>query len=128
MFPVKSTRSGSKNTAVSQIIISQHSKFNKKSSDESSLDTFAKELKMLPNKGSTDKVLTIKEECAFYISSMGTSNLQKFWNLYQNKLPMLASVVRNVNIIPATSVASESAFSLANYVQRKERSSLSSKI
>ena len=40
---------------------------------------------------------------------------------------MLASAVRKYCIIPASSVAVESAFSEANFIQRKERSSLSSK-
>ena len=40
---------------------------------------------------------------------------------------MLASLVRKYLIIPASSVSSESAFSVANFIQRKERSTLSSK-
>jgi hypothetical protein len=40
---------------------------------------------------------------------------------------MLASAVRKYCIIPASSIAVESAFSEANFIQRKERSSLSSK-
>lgn len=55
------------------------------------------------------------------------TEFEDFWSKNQNKLPILSSVVRKTNIIPATSVASESAFSIAGYVNRKERSGLSSK-
>jgi hypothetical protein len=37
----------------------------------------------------------------------------------------LARLVRHYCIMPMTSVASESAFSMAGYIQRKHRSSLS---
>jgi hypothetical protein len=38
-----------------------------------------------------------------------------------------ATIVRKYCIIPSSSVPSESAFSVANFIQRKERNSLSSK-
>ena len=50
---------------------------------------------------------------------------ETFWNEKQTLLPILSSLVRRFSIIPATSVASESAFSLAGYINRKQRCSLS---
>ena len=73
------------------------------------------------------KTLTIKEEIGSYSSSKKDLDFSSFWLAKSNELPLLASFVRKYCAIPASSVASESAFSIANYVQRKERSSLSSK-
>ena len=42
-------------------------------------------------------------------------------------MPLLSKLVRNYCITHASSVPSDSAFSMANYIQRKQRSSLSSK-
>jgi hypothetical protein len=52
---------------------------------------------------------------------------RKFWYENKFKFSRLVEVVKKYSIIPASSVASESAFSEANYIQRKERASLSSK-
>lgn len=69
--------------------------------------------------------LTIQQEIGSYISSIdGTTDFHMFWKNNQHKLPGLAFLVRRFCIMPVTSVASESAFSVAGYVQRKQRSSL----
>jgi aminopeptidase C len=54
-------------------------------------------------------------------------DLSSFWKKNCTQLPLLASLVRKYLIIPASSVSSESSFSVANFIQRKERSALSSK-
>lgn len=72
------------------------------------------------------KELSLKEEICMYLSKCKTTNsLQGFWNENQTTMPLLASFARRYGIIPATSVASESAFSVAGYINRKQRSSLS---
>ena len=72
------------------------------------------------------KELSLKEEISMYLSTCKTSNdWQGFWNDHHRSMPLLASFVRRYGIIPATSVASESAFSVAGYLHRKQRSSLS---
>ena len=76
------------------------------------------------------KKLTAREEIATYKAILVKENVTDigpFWNKHCKNLPLLASLVRKYSIIPASSVASESAFSVANFIQRKERSSLSSK-
>ena len=70
--------------------------------------------------------MTTKEELAQYISTKSQySDLTVFWRENEQKLPKLSSLVRKYCMIQASSVASESAFSIANYVKRKERSALS---
>ena len=73
------------------------------------------------------KPFTIKEEIAYYISTRTQYelNLTIYWRESSKNLPMLSSLVRKFCIIPSTSVPSESAFSIANFIQRKERSCLS---
>ena len=74
----------------------------------------------------TPNTLTLKEELSLYLSKCKASNdFDTFWKENQTSMPLLASFVRRYGIIPATSVASESAFSVAGYVNRKQRSSLS---
>jgi hypothetical protein len=51
---------------------------------------------------------------------------QDFWLQYQKNLPRLYQQMKKINIISATSAPSESAFSVAGYIQRRERSRLSS--
>ena len=51
-------------------------------------------------------------------------SFKRYWSTRKDS-PLLASIVRATSITPATSVPSESAFSIANYLQSKERSSLS---
>ena len=50
-----------------------------------------------------------------------------FWLRYEKKLPKLYEQAVKTNIILSTSVPAESAFSVAGYIQRKEKSSLSCK-
>ena len=65
---------------------------------------------------------------AIYIISKGQyADVSAYWRDHERKLPKLSSLVRKYGMIQASSVASESAFSIANYIQRKERSSLSAK-
>ena len=72
------------------------------------------------------KILSTKDELAKYISTKNQySDIYAYWRDYKHKLPKLSSLVRKYCMIQASSVASESAFSIANYIQRKERSSLS---
>jgi hypothetical protein len=83
---------------------------------------------------STDASLTItnpirqrsaKEELAFFLDRVqGYESFEEFWNTYQYDLPSMAALVRAYSIRSASSVASESLFSIAGYVQRKQRSSL----
>ncbi|CAF4788840.1 unnamed protein product, partial [Rotaria sp. Silwood2] len=53
------------------------------------------------------------------------TEFQEYWNKIQHYLPILTRMVRHFCIMPITSVASESAFSMAGCIQRKQRSSLS---
>ncbi|CAF4058397.1 unnamed protein product, partial [Rotaria sordida] len=70
----------------------------------------------------TVKPLSLKEEFSMYMSIYKQStDFETFWNRKQHMLLILTSFVRRYSIIPATSVASESAFSVAGYVQRKQR-------
>ena len=74
------------------------------------------------------KTLTIEEElilCSRAIQSF-TGDFSSFWLQYRERFSRLYRVAQRVNIIPATSVPSESIFSIAGYVARKQRSSLSS--
>ena len=81
------------------------------------------------------KSMTIKEELALFITLALKTDLNDengkafstFWKSESKRLPLLASLVRKYCIIPASSVPAESAFSEGNYLQRKERSKLSSK-
>ncbi|CAF1477674.1 unnamed protein product, partial [Adineta steineri] len=67
----------------------------------------------------------IKEEIARYIANHEEYNdLTDYWNKNQFQLPILVSIVRKYNIMCATSIECESAFSIAGYLQRKTRSSL----
>ena len=94
----------------------------------STFDTFASLCGVSgPARAGTYRSLTVDEEVSCYIKAAQTGEgFQAFWNQYKNKLPRLAQLVRRFNVVPSTSVASEAAFSIAGYVHRKQRSSLSS--
>jgi len=47
-----------------------------------------------------------------------------FWNLHGQKLKFLSTLARKQLIVPSTSVPSESTFSVASYLGRKETSRL----
>ena len=69
---------------------------------------------------------TIQQELGYYATTgHSKQQFESYWNLNQHKIPILASMVRQFCSAPASSVASEASFSRANYVQRKQRSSLS---
>ena len=73
--------------------------------------------------------MTIREEISKFNLLVKENNfeIEEFWKKNISIMPKLASLVKKYLIIPGSSVASESAFSIANFIQRKERSSLSSK-
>ncbi|CAF0817450.1 unnamed protein product [Rotaria sordida] len=74
------------------------------------------------------KPFTLKQEFSFHIStstSTSSKDFQTYWNENKTRLPILASYARRYNCAPSTSAASESAFSVAGYVDRKQRASLS---
>ena len=72
--------------------------------------------------------LTIEQEIGMYISSIDErTDFQEYWRSRDQQLSKLSRLVRRYSIMCATSVASESAFSIAGYLQRKQRSSLSPK-
>ena len=73
------------------------------------------------------EILNINQEMCYYISSLRENNLrfEEYWPSQAATLPILYSVAKMFCLIPASSVASESAFSVANFIQRKERSGLS---
>ena len=73
--------------------------------------------------------LSVDEEIGFYVSFVNGKKQVKFdhfWTDYEKHLPLMSAVVRRVNIIPASAVPCESTFSVAGYIRRKQRSSLSS--
>jgi hypothetical protein len=73
------------------------------------------------------KVKTIREEIAFFSTKcLAKLDFQTFWKSYSNEIPRLANLNRRFNSIPATSVASESTFSIAGFISRKERSGICS--
>lgn len=85
----------------------------------------------MPSKATDSSSLsshTIEQEIGLYVSSIDDSTeFQVFWNTFDHRLPKLAKLARRYCIIAATSVASESAFSVAGYLQRKQRASLAPK-
>ncbi|CAF2982201.1 unnamed protein product [Rotaria sp. Silwood2] len=76
-------------------------------------------------------VMTVDEEISRYIklaSAKSADDFQQFWIENGKQLPRLANLVRRMNIIPATSISSEALFSIASFIHRKQRSSLSPRI
>ncbi|CAF1298723.1 unnamed protein product [Adineta steineri] len=72
------------------------------------------------------KAFTLKQEFSYHISSSTScEDFQTYWNENKNRLPILSSYARRYNCVPTTSTASESAFSVAGYIDRKQRASLS---
>ena len=69
---------------------------------------------------------TIREELAYYIDKVKNyMAFEEFWRTFQLELPCLTSLVRCFNIRPSSSVPSESLFSVAAYINQKQRCSLS---
>lgn len=75
------------------------------------------------------RTLSIKDEISQYnlLVNEESNDFENFWDEKKELLPKLLKLVKKYSIIPGSSIASESAFSIANFIQRKERSSLSSK-
>ena len=71
----------------------------------------------------------IKQEIALFesIEKNDTNTFSTFWKQHSSSLPTLVSMARRYGPLPATSVPSESSFSVAGYLARKSRSSLSPK-
>ena len=82
----------------------------------------------LPMSTITRPTMTLDEEISSYIkSAISVENFKDFWMKNGKRFPRLANLVRTVNIIPAASISSEALFSVAGYISRKQRLSLSSK-
>jgi hypothetical protein len=54
-----------------------------------------------------------------------TSSCVNFWKAYGSTLPRLSKIAKHLICTPATSVPSESAFSMSAHIYRKDRSRLS---
>jgi len=59
------------------------------------------------------------------LHKVSTSSCLNFWKTYEAAFPRLSKLAREFVCTPATSVPSESAFSMSAYVARKERARLS---
>ncbi|CAF4987944.1 unnamed protein product, partial [Rotaria sp. Silwood1] len=73
----------------------------------------------------TLKPSNIKEEIARYIATLNQyKTFSEYWDENQQQLPILSSIARRYNIMCATAIDCESAFSIAGFLQRKNRSNL----
>ena len=74
------------------------------------------------------RLLTVEDELTLFIQSIQLfkGNFSSFWTAHRHRFTRLYRVAQRINIVPATSVASESIFSIAGFVTRKQRSSLTS--
>jgi len=78
------------------------------------------------NSTNTSSTRTITEELAYYINKVKIdTTFEEFWQNHHMELPSLSILVRSFNIRPMSSVPSESLFSVASYINRKQRSSMS---
>ena len=74
------------------------------------------------------KDLSLKQElCRFEEFDKKDATFASFWQRYGSSLPNLGKMAFRYGAIPGTSVPSESVFSIAGYVARKTRSSLTAK-
>lgn len=126
---MKKAKKALANINIESSILNQSSaSITRKSKDPISL--FAEICGVDLNTNKKTKNASLKDEICMYITRVKDENendFQKFWQANCSQLPILATIARKCCIIPSSSVASESAFSIANFIQRKERSSLSSK-
>ncbi|CAF1359117.1 unnamed protein product [Rotaria magnacalcarata] len=77
---------------------------------------------------SSVKSMNADVEVSFFTNAIKTKeNFKQFWSTHRHSFPRLVTLVHRYCLVPATSVASESAFSIAGFVARKQRSSLSSR-
>ncbi|CAF3408737.1 unnamed protein product [Rotaria socialis] len=100
------------------------------SQEKSTLDEFFRMCEMPSasniTTNSIKKQLSFKEELCHYMSTAGSSSkFSEYWCQHELLLPQLSQFVKRYNCISATSVPSESAFSIGVYLRRKARSSLS---
>ena len=62
-----------------------------------------------PSTHGAQRHLTMDEEISYYVkAAQAGDQFRTFWCRYGTKLQRLSSIVRRINVIPATSVASES--------------------
>ncbi|CAF0827262.1 unnamed protein product [Adineta steineri] len=77
---------------------------------------------------SNDRSITAAVEISLFTNAIKTNqSFKEFWSTHNQSFPRLVTLVRRYSIVPATSVASESAFSVCGFIARKQRSSLSSR-
>ncbi|CAF4088679.1 unnamed protein product [Adineta steineri] len=77
---------------------------------------------------SNDRSITAAVEISLFTNAIKTNqSFKEFWSTHNQSFPRLVTLVRRYSIVPATSVASESAFSVCWFIARKQRSSLSSR-
>ncbi|CAF1488902.1 unnamed protein product [Adineta ricciae] len=71
---------------------------------------------------------SVEDEIILFNQAIQSYNgsFSAFWLQFRDQFPRLYRVALRVNIIPATSVPSETIFSIAGFISRKQRSSLSS--
>ncbi|CAF1498789.1 unnamed protein product [Adineta ricciae] len=77
----------------------------------------------ITNELSTYRILAL-EEFSEVISEQKEYDPFMFWRLHETKLKFLSNLARKYLIVPCTSVLSESTFSIASYIGRKERNRL----
>jgi hypothetical protein len=115
------SQSGSVSSAASQSVSSKGSMMLKKFLTKCGVNSMA-------DAGDQCRALTIPQEIARMISLSKTDqDFSTFWQKHEATMPLLAAQARKYLAIAATSVPSESAFSISNYVLRKNRLSLTSK-
>lgn len=70
------------------------------------------------------RLLTSDDELTTFsqIVQSSANDFSSFWLQNRSRFPRLFRIVQRVNIIPATSVPSESIFSMAGFISRKQRS------
>ena len=103
----------------------------KDSNNNDFISDFAEACGVSVNFNQKSKSVSIKDEICSYISLLNDPEVKysfkSFWEANNLSLPILSSMIKKYCITPASSVPSESSFSIANFIQRKERSALSSK-
>ena len=81
-----------------------------------------------PSIPNNQKPLTLNQEIAKFESfDKNGHSFTTFWRKYGNPLSALSKMARRYGAVPASSVPSEGAFSIAGHIARKARSSLTAK-
>jgi hypothetical protein len=81
-----------------------------------------------PQESVKTKALTFRQELAKFESlDKMDHSFNTFWKTYEASLPTLSKMARRYGCVPASSIPSESSFSIAGHIARKSRSSLSAK-